>query len=89
MGPLPQARLYQAFRKLQLYLPADLGYILACKLMAGRPGKDFDDIRVLQERLGIHTRKQAQTLVNQFFPDPYDQQIHLLSKTLTEIFSEN
>jgi Nucleotidyltransferase of unknown function (DUF6036) len=88
MGPLPQAQLYQAYRKLHLYLPADLGYILACKLMAGRPGKDFDDIRILQKRLGIRTRDQAQTLVNRFFPDPYDQQIHLLPKTLRELFSE-
>ena len=41
MGPLPQMRLYRAYRKLHLYLPVDLGYILSCKLMAGRPGKDY------------------------------------------------
>ncbi len=86
MGPLPQVRLFRAYRKLHLYLPADLGYILACKLMAGRPGKDYDDIRVLRQRLGIRTRDQAQALVNRFFPDPRDQEIHQLADTLTEVF---
>lgn len=85
MGPLPQMRLYRAYRKLQLYLPADLGYILACKLMAGRP-KDHDDIRVLRKNLGIRTRAQAQALVNRFFPDPYEQELHQLQATLTEVF---
>jgi len=56
--------------------------------MAGRPGKDYDDIRVLQERLGIHTRDQAQASVNHFFPDPYAQQIHQLAETLTALFSK-
>jgi Nucleotidyltransferase of unknown function (DUF6036) len=88
MGPLPQARLFQAYRKLHVYLPVDLGYILACKLMAGRPGKDYDDIRVLRKRLGIRTRAQAQALVNKFFPDPYDQELHQLAATLTEVLGE-
>jgi hypothetical protein len=86
MGPLPQARLFRAYRKLHVYLPMDLGYILACKLMAGRPGKDYDDIRVLRQRLGIRTRAQAQALVDRFFPDPRDQEIHQLANTLTEVF---
>src|SRR6266851_4850163 len=43
MGPLPQVRLFQAYRKLHLYVPSDLGYILACKLMAGRADKDYGD----------------------------------------------
>jgi Nucleotidyltransferase of unknown function (DUF6036) len=88
MGPLPQARLFRAYRKLHLYLPVDLGYILACKLMAGRPGKDYDDIRMLRKRLGINTSDQAQALVNRFFPDPYAQQIHQLAETLTALFSK-
>lgn len=86
MGPLPQMQLYRAYRKLHLYIPVDLGYILACKLMAGRPGKDYDDIRVLRKQLGIRTRAQAQALVNRFFPDPRDQEIHQLADTLTEVF---
>lgn len=87
MGPLPQARLFRAYRKLHLYLPTDLGYILACKLMAGRPGKDYDDIRVLRQRLGIRTRAQAQALIDRFFPDPYEQELHQLADTLTDVFA--
>lgn len=88
MGPLPQARLFRAYRKLHLYLPVDLGYILACKLMAGRADKDFGDIRVLRQQLGIQTRQQAQALVNRFFPNPVTQRIHQLEATLAVVFSE-
>lgn len=88
IGPLPQVRLFKAYRKLHLYLPADLSYILACKLMAGRPNKDYDDIRVLRTKLHIRTRDQAQALVNRFFPDPNDQRIHQLPHTLAEVFFE-
>jgi hypothetical protein len=88
MGPLPQVRLFRAYRKLHLYVPSDLGYILACKLMAGRADKDYGDIRVLRQRLGIQTRQQAQVLVNRFFPNPYTQRIHQLEATLAEVFSE-
>lgn len=88
MGPLPQARLFRAYRKLHLYLPVDLGYILACKLMAGRADKDYGDIRVLRQQLGIQTRQQAQALVNRFFPNPVTQRIHQLEATLAVVFSE-
>lgn len=88
MGALPPTRLFRAYRKLYLYVPADLGYILACKLMAGRPDKDYIDIQVLQKTLGLHTRNQAQALVDRFFPDPHDQHIYQLSKTLSEVFSK-
>jgi hypothetical protein len=86
IGALPSTRLFQAYRKLHLYLPADLGYILACKLMAGRPDKDYEDIGALRQKLGIHTRDQAQTLVTRFFPNFYQQRIHKLPETLTELF---
>lgn len=88
MGPLPQARLFRAYHKLHLYLPVDLGYILACKLMAGRADKDYGDIRVLRQLLGIRTHQQAQALVNRFFPNPYTQRIHQLEATLAVVFSE-
>jgi hypothetical protein len=88
MGPLPQARLFRAYRKLHLYLPADLGYILAGKLMAGRPDKDDEDIAVLCRKLGIQTYAQAQALVNRFFPDPYDHDLHMLPDTLNRLFPQ-
>jgi hypothetical protein len=88
IGDLPEAHLFRAYRKLHLYIPADLGYILACKLMAGRPGKDFEDIAMLFQKLNIQSRSQAQVLVDRFFPDHGDQDIHKLSETLTKFFPE-
>ncbi|MDQ2717736.1 MAG: hypothetical protein M3Z08_22815, partial [Chloroflexota bacterium] len=87
-GHLPQTQLLRAYQKLHLYIPIDLRYILACKLMAGRPDKDFDDIALLRERLTIHTREQARTLVSQFFLDPSHQELYDLPRTLKVIFPE-
>jgi hypothetical protein len=87
-GQIPDVRLLRAYRKLHLYVPADLGYILACKLMAGRQDKDFDDIAALRQRLGIHTREQAQGLVNRFFPHVYHQYLYQLPRTLKVLFPE-
>ncbi len=87
-GHIPEKQLLKAYRKLHLYVPVDLRYILACKLMAGRPDKDFDDIALLRQKLDIHTPEQARTLVRQFFPDPYHQQLYDLPQTLKVIFPE-
>ncbi|HEX7737813.1 MAG TPA: DUF6036 family nucleotidyltransferase [Ktedonobacteraceae bacterium] len=87
-GTIPETQLFRAYRKLHLYVPVDLRYILACKFMAGRPDKDFDDISILREKLEIHTGPQARALVTQFFPDPYLQQLYELSKTLAILFPE-
>ena len=80
--------LFKACQKLHLYVPSDLRYILACKLMAGRATKDFADINVLCQRLGIRNRVQAQSVVDQYFPSPVHQAIHLLSQTLETLFGE-
>ena len=85
---LPPMRLLKAYRKLHLYIPSDLGYILACKLMAGRPEKDLADIEVLCRTLGIQNRAQAQQVVNQFFPSPIHQATYLLPRTLDGIFGK-
>lgn len=85
---LPPMRLFKAYQKLHLYIPNDLRYILACKLIAGRATKDFADIDALCQRLGIQNRAQAQSVVDQYFPSPVDQAIHLLSQTLETLFEE-
>jgi len=85
---LPPMHLFKACQKLHLYVPSDLRYILACKLMAGRATKDFADINVLCQRLGIRNRVQAQSVVDQYFPSPVHQAIHLLSQTLETLFGE-
>jgi len=87
-GPVPPVRLFRAYQKLHLYVPADLGYMLACKLMAGRPDKDDSDIAILRGILGVESRAQAQAVVDRFFADPIDQQTHDLPKTLTRLFKK-
>ena len=83
---LPPMRLFKAYSKLRLYVPDDLRYILACKLMAGRAAKDFPDIQILCQRLDIHNRIQAQQVVDHYFPSPVQQAIHQLSQTLNVLF---
>ena len=85
---LPPKRLLKAYRKLHLYAPRDLGYILACKLMAGRPEKDFADIEVLCQTLAIQNRARAQQLVDQYFPSPAHQATYRLPRTLESMFGK-
>lgn len=89
MGPLPTIHLFRAYRKLHLYVPTDAGYILACKLMAGRANKDYGDIAILCTQLDVQTRGQAQAVVDRFFPLKEKQDFHELSKTLDTIFGNN
>src|SRR5579872_1408916 len=67
---LPPKHLLQAYRKLHLYAPRDLSYLLACKFMLGRPEKDGADIAVLCQALAIQNRAQTQQLVDRYFPSP-------------------
>jgi hypothetical protein len=83
---LPPMRLLKAYQKLYLYVPNDLRYILACKLMAGRPEKDLNDIAILCGKLDIQNRTQAQQVVDQYFPSPIHQATYLLPRTLDTIF---
>jgi len=85
---LPNMRLFRAYQKIYLYVPDDLHYILACKLMAGRADKDFSDIAALCTLLTIHTRVQAQQAVDRFFPSSVHQRSHLLPETLDKLFEQ-
>ena len=85
---LPPMRLLKAYQKLQIYVPNDLRYILACKLMTGRPEKDLADIEVLLRTLDIQNRAQAQAVVNQYFPSPIHQATYLLPRTLDRLFGK-
>jgi hypothetical protein len=85
---LPPKRLLKAYRKLQLYAPRDLGYLLACKLMLGRPEKDGADIAMLCQTLAIQGRAQAQQLVDRYFPSPAHQVTYRLPRTLASTFGE-
>lgn len=85
---LPPMRLLTAYRKLHLYVPRDLGYLLACKLMLGRPEKDGADIAVLRQVLAIQNRAQAQQIVDRYFPSPAQQAIYRLPCTLESLFGK-
>jgi hypothetical protein len=85
---LPPKRLLKAYRKLHLYAPRDLGYLLACKLMLGRPEKDIGDIVVLCQTLAIQNRVQAQHLVDRYFPSPAHQAAYRLPCTLESVFGK-
>jgi hypothetical protein len=85
---LPPMRLLKAYRKLHLYAPRDLGYLLACKLILGRPEKDGADIAVLRQVLAIQNRVQAQQLVDRYFPSPAQQSTYRLSCTLERMFEK-
>jgi hypothetical protein len=85
---LPPMRLLKAYRKLYLYVPASLSYILACKLMSGRPEKDFADIEILCRVLDIQTQVQAQQVVDQYFPSSILQATYMLPQTLGRIFRD-
>ena len=81
-------RLFHAYQKMHLYMPANLDYILACKLMAGRADKDFSDIAALCQLLHVQTHSEAQFIVDQYFPSQLDQRTHLLSATLHRFFPQ-
>jgi hypothetical protein len=83
---LPPMRLLKAYRRLHLYAPRDIGYLLACQLMLGRPEQDGADIAVLCQTLAIQSRAQAQQLVNRYFPSPAHQAAYRLPCTLESVF---
>ena len=85
---LPPMRLLNAYRKLYLYAPRDLGYLLACKLMLGRPEQDGADIAVLRQVLAIQDRAQAQQIVDHYFPSPAQQAMYRLPCTLERVFGK-
>lgn len=86
LGDVPPVRLLRAYRKLHVYLPADLHYILACKLLAARE-KDMEDIAALCQLLDVRSRALAQRTVDRYFPDPVMQmRIYNLPQTLDTLF---
>jgi hypothetical protein len=83
---LPPMRLLKAYRRLHLYVPRDIGYLLACKLMLGRPEQDGADIAVLCQTLAIQSRAQAQQLGDRYFSSPAHQAAYRLPCTLESLF---
>ena len=83
--PLPAESLvlWRDSPNLQIYVPrADC--MLALKLLAGRP-RDAEDIAALCAELAIHTREQAQALVDRY-AERHWQEEYLLQATLDALF---
>lgn len=81
---VPQGTLWRTYGLLEVYVP-EAPYILALKLLAGRP-KDQGDIQDLCTWLHIETRPQAQQVVDRYIPSKEVQQMNTLDKTLTALF---
>lgn len=81
---VPQGTLWRTYGPLEVYVPEG-AYILALKLLAGRP-KDRSDISDLCSQLHISTRTQAQTIVDRYIPNKQVQQINDLERTLDSLF---
>lgn len=85
---LPPVRLLKAYTKLHLYVPDDIRYLLALKVMAGRANKDHDDIRCLCVALNISTRTDVQGVVNRYFPSLPLQYDYKVPQTLKLLFDQ-
>jgi hypothetical protein len=81
---VPQGTLWRTYALLEVYVP-EAEYILALKLLAGRP-KDRGDIQLLCRQLHIGTRIQAQQVVDRYIPDQQVQQLNHLAMTLSTLF---
>jgi hypothetical protein len=84
-GGIPQGTYWRTFGALEIYLPPR-DYILFLKLRINRP-KDSDDIDHLCQLLNIHTRAQAQVLVDHYMPDPSHQAVFRVADILARRFS--
>ena len=80
---LGSVSLWREYQNLHMSIPTQ-DYILTLKLLAGRD-KDEEDILALCEALDIHTREQAQSLVDRYATQQWQQEcsLHL---TLNDLF---
>lgn len=60
---------WKTFSNLDVYVP-ELEYILALKLFSGRT-QDDHDIQALAQRLNVHTKAQAWSIVNLYIPSTH------------------
>jgi hypothetical protein len=80
---VPEGVMWRHYGMLEVYIP-EAEYILALKLLAGRP-KDRNDTQALCQRLKVLTRHQAQQLVDRYIPNKQLQQLNNLDDTLDDV----
>ncbi len=83
-GTVPEGTLWRTYGMLEIYIPPK-EYMLALKLLAGRP-RDIADIQALSQQLAITSREQAQQVVDRYIPDQTLQQLNHLDLTLHQLF---
>lgn len=84
-GKIPKGTPWRTFGKLiEITLPPK-DFILACKLLAGRP-KDSNDTIALCKVLRVKQREQAQAIVDTYFPDRQFQELSNVLVTLNRFF---
>ncbi len=67
IGKPKTPKLWKTFSNLAVYIP-ELEYILALKLFSGRL-QDDRDIQALSQRLHVHTKAHAWSIVNMYIPN--------------------
>jgi hypothetical protein len=85
-GFAPHAELFEweeHFHLLRVYLPSE-EVVLVLKFMAYRQ-KDQNDIQALCQRLSITTRKQAQSLLNDYVDGRWQRE-YMVERMLTQLF---
>lgn len=83
-APQPDVTFWRSFRDiLYIYLPTP-AYMFATKLAAYRP-KDAQDIQILMQDLHIHTRAQAQAIIDRFLL-PEAQEFWQVDENLEALF---
>lgn len=82
-GPIPSGTLWKSYDKLEIYIPPS-DYMLALKLLAGRP-QDVGDIRSLVQSLQVTSRAEAQQVLDRYI-DQGIQTANNASDTLDRLF---
>jgi len=83
-GVVPEGALWRAFGPLEVYMP-EPEYILALKLLAGRP-QDMPDIQTLSQQTGVSSRAQAQAVLDRYIPDRQVQDLNQVASTLDLVY---
>ncbi len=83
-GVVPEGTLWRSYGPLEAYMP-EPEYILALKLLAGRP-QDLPDIQALSQQMGVSSRTQAQAVLDRYIPDRQVQDLNQVSATLDLVY---
>jgi hypothetical protein len=83
-GVVLEGSLWRVFGLLEVFMP-EREYVLALKLLAGRP-QDMLDIQALNTQLGISSHAQAQIILDRYIPHHQVQDLNQVSATLDLVY---